>query len=120
MLKDYFYTVTTLSHQENIILADLELNSNHEIFTGHFPGQPVVPGACMLQIVKELLSNALQAPYHLKKADHLKFIAPVDPRVTDDLQMKLTYKTMDTALQVTGSLTANGVVCFKVQGLFDR
>lgn len=120
MLKDNFYSITSLFHQESSIIADLELNSRHEIFTGHFPEQPVVPGACMLQMVKELLSHTLQTEYRLKKADNLKFIAPVDPRVTDDLQMKLNYKTLDTGLQVIGSLSANGVVCFKMQGLFDR
>ena len=118
MLKDHFYTIDTLTHQDNIIVAELQLNSDHAIFQGHFPGQPVVPGACIIQMVKEVLSEALKAAYTLKKADNLKFIAPIDPRITDDLQLKLTYKTVDTDLQVTGGLAANGVVCFKMHALF--
>lgn len=97
----------------------LQLSGEHDIFKGHFPGQPVVPGACMLQIVKEILSAGLNTDFHLKKADNLKFIAPVDPRVTDDLQLKITYKTLDTGLQVNASMSANEVVCFKMQGVFN-
>lgn len=118
MLKDHFYHITAITRQDNSLVATLQLNNDHNIFTGHFPGQPVVPGACMLQIVKEVLADALQSAYQLKKADHLKFIAPVDPRVTDELELKITYKNMDAGLQVVAGLSANGVVCFKFQGLW--
>jgi len=120
MLKDHFYEITSTVHQENTILVTLRLNGEHEIFKGHFPGQPVVPGACILQMVKEILSAELKMDYHLKKADNLKFIAPVDPRVTDDLQLKITYKHLDSGLQVNAVMSANEVVCFKMQGVFDH
>lgn len=120
MLKDHFYQVTSTAQQENSIIAVLQLNGDHHIFKGHFPGQPVVPGACMLQMVKEILTDALQTNLHLKKADNLKFIAPVDPRVTDDLQLKVTYKILDTDLQVNAQMSANEVVCFKMQGVFSK
>ena len=118
MLKDHFYHITSIIHQENTITAALQLNGEHEILKGHFPGQPVVPGACMLQMVKEILGNVLGNNLRLKKADTLKFIAPIDPRVTDDLQLKIAYKALDTGLQVTAVMSANEVVCFKMQGLF--
>jgi 3-hydroxyacyl-[acyl-carrier-protein] dehydratase len=118
MLQDHFYHLTSTIHQENTITVALELNIEHDIFKGHFPGQPVVPGACMLQMVKEVLSAGLNKDYRLEKADNLKFIAPVDPRVTDDLQLKITYKTLDTGLQVNALMSANEVVCFKMQGVF--
>ena len=116
MLKDSFYHIISNSHQDNIILVALEFDAAHPIFAGHFPGQPVVPGACMLQMVKEMLGDALKSPSHLKKADHLKFIAPIDPNMADELEMKLTYKAVEAGLQVIAVLTANGVACFKMQG----
>jgi 3-hydroxyacyl-[acyl-carrier-protein] dehydratase len=116
MLKDHFYHIISTNHQDHTIAVTLQLNIDHVIFGGHFPGQPVVPGACMLQIVKDVLNNTLNIDYQLKKADHLKFIAPVDPRMVDELELKLSYKQIEAGLQVTGSLSANGVVCFKMQG----
>lgn len=118
MLKDHFYTITSLSHQDNTIQSVLQLNSGHEIFVGHFPGQPVVPGACMLQILKEILNEAMGSAYQLKKGDNLKFIAPIDPLMTPEVALKITYKTVDTGIQLTAALSANEVTCFKFQGLF--
>jgi 3-hydroxyacyl-[acyl-carrier-protein] dehydratase len=118
MLKDSFYHITSLNHQDNTIMISLQFNSGNEIFAGHFPGQPVVPGACMLQMVKEILTEAFGANYQLKKADNLKFIAPVDPRIAEDTKMKISYKNLDADIQVNTQLSVNGVTCFKMQGIF--
>jgi 3-hydroxyacyl-[acyl-carrier-protein] dehydratase len=118
MLKDSFYTISSLTHHDNVVAAILQFNNGHQIFTGHFPGQPVVPGACMLQIVKEILGDALGNSYQLKKAANLKFIAPIDPRMVDEMDLRITYKTTDDGLQITAALNANRVVCFKMQGVF--
>lgn len=118
MLKDNFYTVASIDHQDNSISAAIEFNAGHGIFAGHFPEQPVVPGACMLQMVKEVLCDILNAPYALKIASNLKFIAPVDPRMVDEAELKLNYKTVDAGLQVSAVLTTNGVTCFKMQGVW--
>ena len=38
----------------------LRLNPEHFIYQAHFPGEPVTPGVCILQIGKELLAELLQ------------------------------------------------------------
>jgi 3-hydroxyacyl-[acyl-carrier-protein] dehydratase len=120
MLKNSFYTVTSLTHLDNTIVVGIEFNAGHDIFTGHFPGQPMAPGACLLQMVKEVLCDTLSTAYRLKIASNLKFIAPVDPRMVDEAELKMIYKTVDAGLQVTGTLNTNGVVCFKMQAVFIR
>ncbi|QKJ32138.1 3-hydroxyacyl-ACP dehydratase [Mucilaginibacter mali] len=119
MLKDHFYHILNLTHADNAVTVSLQLNVGHTIFSGHFPGQPVVPGACMLQMVKEILAEAVPGDHQLKKAANLKFIAPVDPNMVDELELKLTYKAIDDGLQVNASLLSNGVVSFKMQGVFS-
>lgn len=118
MLKDHFYYILSLTHADKTVTASLQLNVGHPIFSGHFPGQPVVPGACMLQMVKEILAEVMPGSHQLKKAANLKFIAPIDPNMVDELELKLTYKPTEEGLQVNASLLANGVVSFKMQGNF--
>jgi 3-hydroxyacyl-[acyl-carrier-protein] dehydratase len=120
MLKNNFYTILSLAHQDSSIKAALQLNAGHRIFAGHFPGQPVVPGACMLQIVREVLSHTLKSDPRLKKADNLKFIAPIDPLMTDELTLGINYKIIETVLQVNAVICANSVTCFKMQATFTE
>lgn len=41
MLQHNLFTFNDLKTEENIVKTNIELNTLHSIFTGHFPGQPV-------------------------------------------------------------------------------
>ena len=119
MLKNTLFKITSLNQQKESIAAILEINKDSEIFRGHFPGQPVLPGACMLQIVKEVLEGALKSPVQLKKADQVKFLAIIDPHINNLLQLKFTYNSTDNKhFDVIAGITSQDTVCFKFKGLF--
>jgi 3-hydroxyacyl-[acyl-carrier-protein] dehydratase len=97
----------------------LNVNAWHRIFEGHFPGQPVVPGACLLQMVKEVTEKVMARELRLQKADHLKFIALIDPDGDNILEMVLTIRIKEgEQVQVTASLLNKGAVSFKFSGVF--
>lgn len=53
-----FYKVTHSEHiNETDWVVQVMLNPQHAIYSGHFPQQPVVPGVCMLQIIKECIEK---------------------------------------------------------------
>ena len=54
-MLDDFYTLNQIAPQgEGKYICRITLNPAHPIFAGHFPGNPITPGVCMLQIIKEL------------------------------------------------------------------
>lgn len=57
----------------------LRLTAGHTIYKAHFPGNPITPGVCLVQIVMELLQSRLQVKLALRKITNLKFIAPISP-----------------------------------------
>ncbi|HYM93874.1 MAG TPA: 3-hydroxyacyl-ACP dehydratase [Chitinophagaceae bacterium] len=119
MLKDTLFNIILSDHQEGIINATLELNKRNKIFKGHFPGEPVLPGACMLQMVKEVLETTLNIPLRLKKADQIKFLGLIDPGINNILKLDITYRSADdNNVSVTASFTAQKEICFKFRGTF--
>ena len=119
MLKDSFYTLNDLNADDHSISAVLKLNPAHEIFKGHFPQQPVVPGVCLMQIIKEVLHETLKRDIQLKKAANLKFISPVDPGQNPVLNLTLNYqKTEENLIKVNGTIQAGDTGCFKFQEVF--
>jgi 3-hydroxyacyl-[acyl-carrier-protein] dehydratase len=113
------FHLTNLGQSDGEITASLDINKSCPIFKGHFPGQPVVPGACMLQLVKDVLEQALAADFQLKKAGHLKFTSMIVPAVNDMLELHITYKPiLDGVLHVTAKLVDGEIICFKFQGSF--
>jgi len=119
MLKDDFYTIAAFYSEGNTLNATLQLNAEHAVFKGHFPGQPVVPGVCLMQMVKEVLATELKQPLMLTRADYLKFIVPVIPKNVQLLKLQLKYNTIgEGIIRVAATFTAETVTCFKFQGYF--
>jgi len=115
------FNILQAQHVEGSITASLNINPNSEILKGHFPGHPVVPGACMLQIVKEVLEDALNDTLRLKKADHLKFMSLIEPGNNQTVQLEITYReTEGSDIFATARLSAGEIVCFKLQGTFIK
>jgi 3-hydroxyacyl-[acyl-carrier-protein] dehydratase len=113
------FNIEGIIHDDGTIKAQLDINEKSEILKGHFPGHPVVPGACMLQITKEVLESVLQTPLRLKKADQLKFLTMIDPVSTLSVELDITYKqTEENILTVTAKLSNADTVYFKLQGSF--
>ncbi|WP_160138043.1 3-hydroxyacyl-ACP dehydratase [Chryseobacterium sp. c4a] len=85
-----FYTLTSYEKAENgSFIAYIHLNKDHDIFKGHFPGNPVTPGVCMMQIIKELTEEFTGSKLFLKSASNVKFMAIINPFETPDLKLQL-------------------------------
>ncbi|MCR8561172.1 hypothetical protein KXD93_26170 [Mucilaginibacter sp. BJC16-A38] len=113
--NDELFKVDKLAHTDGLIKAELFINPNSAIFKGHFPGQPIVPGACMLQIAKEVIESALGQSLTIQKAGNLKFIGMIDPLVTSSVQLEIAYKFVEDEVSFTGKLSDGDRVCFKLQ-----
>lgn len=118
MLKGPLFKILSTDHQQNMITAVLDVDQNSEIFAGHFPGQPVVPGACMLQLIKEVLIRALNRPLRLAKADNIKFLSLIEPGNEQVVVLQITYTAFESDIKASASLTAGDTACMKFQGTF--
>ena len=94
MLNPSFYHITSQQVGENgELLYHVKLNAAHEVFKGHFPGQPVVPGVFTTQIIQELAENYTGKKLRFIKARKIKFLMMIDPTVGTELSVKLVVKT---------------------------
>ena len=112
-LNDFFKIVNQNSTSETIT-SEIELNANHKIFDGHFPGFPVTPGVLQLQMVKEILEQHLKKKMVTKAMRTCKFLKILNPMETPLLFIDLKF-VQDNFLNVTASATNGDEVYFKAQ-----
>jgi len=117
LINDFFYT-RCINNEEGSVKATLEINPAHSIFAGHFPGQPVVPGVCMVQIIKEVLEGVLGRSLQLQKADHIKFLSMIVPEEHTVIEASIAYSSDASGISVVAVLTKGGTVCLKLKGSF--
>jgi len=120
MLRDDFFTVLSIDTEGASVKAVLELNPDHAIFKGHFPDMPVVPGVCMMQMVKEIAEISVGETLMLSKADSMKFLSVIDPGVNKVVKIGVSYKAKDAAIDVNASIATEERVCFKFRGIFIK
>jgi 3-hydroxyacyl-[acyl-carrier-protein] dehydratase len=120
MLRNDFYFIENENAAEGLLRAEIRFDAGHNIFEGHFPGQPVVPGVCMMQLVKESLEWHLQTTLNLVNAPGVKFLMVIDPRNTPVVALQLKYKKNDTgSIIADAQLHSADTVYFKMKGEFS-
>lgn len=121
MLRDSLYNIISLEHKPGLIIASIELNENDKIFRAHFPGQPVLPGACMLQMVKEILQEEMHNSLQLKNASVIKFLEMITPRESKLLQIQINYQQeAETCFHINAFIKCDEKTCFKFNGIYEK
>ncbi len=120
MLQGDFFNISNVETAGFDIKADLVINAAHKIFEGHFPGHPVVPGVCMMQMIKEVIEKVLDKKTNLATASELKFLAIIDPQENTNIQTAIKYNTEENGnIAVVATLYKEDRIFFKFKGLFD-
>ena len=84
LINDFFYIETdqgpTAGCQEPTDFScPVTLNADHRLYSVHFPGNPVTPGACLIQMANEILNAHFGHNFLLTKASSIKFKKTVSP-----------------------------------------
>lgn len=116
MLRNDFYTILSKKKSsENTFSATIVINENHAIFEGHFPQNPVVPGVCMLQMVKDLMEDELHKSIQLQSIGNVKFTAVVNPAQNPELDIKISYELSDgKSYKINSIISSKEVVFLKI------
>lgn len=118
MLIKGLYTITTSEKNDKGILATIHLNKDHEIFKGHFPGNPIMPGVCMIQIIKELTEETVGKALILKVASNVKFMAIIDPSVNPHITINIEISDENGEIKVKNSTSFQDTVALKLNATF--
>lgn len=96
----------------------IELNPKHEIFDGHFPNNPIMPGVCMIQIIKELTELFTSQKLFLSKVSNVKFMAIINPFTHSILDLNLNIMNNGEEVKVKNSSFFESTNALKFSAVF--
>ena len=121
ILFDKLYTITSVEASAASVCYKIHLNPDHVIYQAHFPGEPITPGACIVQIAQELASMWLQCELEIAKIINLKFLSVIKPEEVLDLDIILEIKKDDeNGIQFRGSFVKGDTEYTKMSLLCHR
>jgi len=121
LLKDFYILQSLDKVTDSAYIAFISLNPAHEIFKAHFPGNPVTPGVCMMQIIKEIIQHIINGPLTMISADNAKFTALINPELNPDLKLELEItESADGVVKVKNTTFFEETVALKMSCTYIR
>ena len=96
----------------------MKLHKEHDVFKGHFPGNPIMPGVCMIQMIKELTEQVTGKALFLSAASNVKFMAKISPEENEIIDLVLTITEDDTMIKVKNITSYEETVALKLTATF--
>lgn len=118
MLVKEFYKINSLEQADNKVNANITINKDHQVFEGHFPGNPITPGVCMMQIIKELTEEVTNKTLFMKSASNIKFMAIINPEINADLNLLLDVAETEDGYKVKNSTSFGETTALKLTANF--
>jgi 3-hydroxyacyl-[acyl-carrier-protein] dehydratase len=100
MLLGNFYHITSSTKEDQTFRVQATFNAAHPIFKGHFPELPVVPGVCQAQMLSETLSHLLGRRIEIKRAQHIKFLALLNPTKVKELSLEIKIEKEEAGVML--------------------
>jgi 3-hydroxyacyl-[acyl-carrier-protein] dehydratase len=121
VLKDFYKILSEEKTSDSKYIIAILVNEKHDIFKGHFPGNPIMPGVCMIQIIKELTEKITQQTLMIQTLANVKFMALINPENTPELRLELDITiTEDNLIKVKNTTYFNDTVALKLSNVYKK
>ena len=120
ILQDNLFTIVSQQQEEASAMFQVRLHPEWPIYKAHFPGHPITPGVCIVQMVQELLQNLMGRELSLRQAKNVKYVSIISPEEVTELT--ITFSKIepqpDGSLKVQAQVATGETLCTKLSVTF--
>lgn len=96
LLKDKFFAVL---HEEKVTANDAvylcELKPDCDVYNGHFPGKPVSPGVCNIEMIRECAEMLVGCDLKIDTIKQCRLTAVASPAVCPKVDVKVSVAQIE-------------------------
>lgn len=91
MLEGSFFTILSQNIAAESADFNLHIHPEHPIFSGHFPGDAVTPGVCIIQMACDLFEKVQGSSFIISELKNAKFIHIIRPKEVSEVRFHLEW-----------------------------
>ena len=114
-----FYSVKQIQTREGGFAAYVVLNVAHRIYAAHFPGNPVTPGVCLLQMNKELLEMVCGVKLRMTGAKNIKFLRAINPLQYAEVVFSVNFNIEGRTVTATSTIGCGEDIFVKISAGYE-
>ncbi len=98
-LTDNLFKILQQEPYENGVRVTVSPCLGHPIYQAHFPGNPITPGVCLIQMAGELTERHTGTKLQLQEIKNIKFLYMLVPQEGHPVQFDLAIDTDEWKVQ---------------------
>ena len=108
-LLNSLYSIVSESVTESGRDYNIVLDAEHFIYKAHFPGEPITPGVCIMQIAVELLSLHCGQNLLIETVKNIKFFKIISPLENPGICFSISkLENGDSGVKAQVNVTGDG------------
>jgi 3-hydroxyacyl-[acyl-carrier-protein] dehydratase len=121
MLLNYYYSIKNQRTEEDDAWFEVSLLPGCEVYKGHFPGMPVTPGVCNIQMIKECTEALTGERLFLEYIRQCKLTTLITPQQYPELQIRIRLlEKEDACIKIDAVIGWNEEDFLTFKGEFRR
>lgn len=121
MVLNNFYKILSKKNIDDSqkYFIEIFINKDHPIFEGHFPDNPVMPGVCMMQIIKEITEELVDHELFMEKCSNVKFMALINPKINSKLKLEIHVAEENQIVKVKNITKFDDTIALKFSASYQ-
>lgn len=115
-LLDSYFKILAHTLSEDTHVFEVEMLASHPVYEGHFPGNPVSPGVCNMQMIKECAEQVIGHAADLVEVKQYRLTGVIAPQLTPRLTIALTLAAEADAMRLTARVSHGETVYIDFKG----
>ena len=99
-----YYRIDSRTVEDDATIFGITLIPDYRAYTGHFPGNPVSPGVCSIQMIKECAELLTDKRLFLGYIAQCRFTAIITPTKTPQLQIRMQISETEEVYKVRATV----------------
>ena len=106
-LNNDYFKIDSCTNEGDESLFSITLLPDYRAYEGHFPGNPVSPGVCNIQMIKECAEQLAGKRFFLGYISRCKLSAVITPQTTPQLSISMRLTEADEGLYAVNAVVGN-------------
>ena len=120
LIKDY-YTIENVSKQEDgSMLFQISLRADSAVYQGHFPGEPVSPGICNIQMIKECAEQVAGKSLLLTNLQQCRLTTLVTPLIHPQVEVMISLEEKGDIYKLKATISKGEEVYLDMKAEFTE
>lgn len=104
LIKDYYRIEDVVKLENGTTLFHISLLPDSVVYEGHFPEQPVSPGVCNIQLIKECAEQVAGKPLWMNNLQQCRLTTLITPLEYPTVEVRLLLEEKEAGYKLKATL----------------